>query len=107
MSIGLTLMIEVQKADLGMFGLALQREESGKYLDCKTFEIWLLGFSAILQAAARIRLLLVACKFFMPKPPSFLGEQMSFQALRQRDFILASSQTTVHQKFPMSTGEFG
>lgn len=43
----------------------------------------------------------MACKFLIPRPPSFFGEQMSFQARRQRDFELFSSLTHVHQKFRM------
>jgi hypothetical protein len=43
----------------------------------------------------------IACKFLIPKPPSFFGEQISFQALRQRLLELVSSLVPVHQKFLM------
>jgi hypothetical protein len=35
----------------------------------------------------------------MPKPPSLFGEQMSFQALKQRLLEFDSSLIPVHQKF--------
>lgn len=96
---GLTLRTAVQKADLGMLDLALQKEEFGKYLDLRTLEMWLSGSSTILQAAERTKLLLVACKFLIPSPPSFFGAQISFQALRHKDLELESFLTPVHQKF--------
>jgi hypothetical protein len=47
---------EAQKADLGAVEFGRQMLVSGKYLDFKMRCKWLLGFSAILRAAERMRL---------------------------------------------------
>jgi hypothetical protein len=47
--------MEAQKADFGVLGFGLQMEESGKYFDFKTPWRKLLGWSAILKAAIRMR----------------------------------------------------
>jgi hypothetical protein len=91
-------MMEAQKADRGAFGFGRQIEESGKYLDFNTAWRKSFGCSAILQAAMSMRAWFVAWRFLMPRPPSFFGVHISFQALRQSDLALASSRTPVHQK---------
>jgi hypothetical protein len=47
--------MEAQKVDLDLEGLGLQKEVSWKYFDFRMARMWLLGFSAILQAAERMR----------------------------------------------------
>ena len=87
-------MIEAQKADFGLFGFGRQIEESGKYFAFKTKCRWSWVFWAIRQADMRMRLWFTACKFLTPKPPSFFGAQMSFQAFHvdkkgNQDFSIA------------------
>ena len=93
--------MEDQKADLGVFGVAVQIDVSWKYLDLRTRCKWEDGALGSLQAAVRIRPSLVACKFLIPRPPSCLELQMAFQALRQRLLLELFSLIPVHQKFLM------
>ena len=95
-----------QKADFGTFELALQIDESGKYLDLRTLERKQSGFSVILHAAERTRPLFIAWMFLIPRPPSLFGIQMSFHALRQSALDLGSSFIPVHQKFLMMAVSF-
>jgi hypothetical protein len=71
------LRIDVQKADLGTLGLAFQKDVLWKYLALRILVVRLSGRVTIFQAALRIRALLTASKFLMPKPPSFLDLQIS------------------------------
>ena len=98
---GKILITELQKADLGTFGFGRHMDEEGKYLDFKTSCGKLLGWSVILHAAISMRPMLIACRFLIPKPPSFFGEHISFQAFKHKLLALVSSLTPVHQKHLM------
>jgi hypothetical protein len=74
------LRIDVQNADLGIFGLALQKDVLWKYLALRILLVLLSGRVAIFQAAFRMRALLIASRFLTPNPPSFLDLQIFDQA---------------------------
>jgi hypothetical protein len=77
----LILSIDVQKADLGILGLAFQKEVLWKYFALRILVVLLSGSVAIFQAAMIIRALLTASRFLTPKPP-FLDLHICDQALK-------------------------
>jgi hypothetical protein len=100
---GIIFRTEAQKADFGALELGRQKPASGKYLDFRMRWSRLLGFSAILQAAERIRLWFMAQRFRIPSPPSCFGAQIFFQTVRQRALDDGSDETPVHQKVRMTS----
>jgi hypothetical protein len=91
--------MEAQKADLGLEGLGRQKEVSWKYIDFRMAWMWLLGFSAILQAAERMSPWLKAYRFQIPRPPFDFGAQMFFLATRHKGFEEGSEEIPATRNF--------